>query len=136
MAIGMILAILAWTPSAEAAPSCGFAVFRGNAGDIYVKVDLGVASWGITMHQMSESIGRWDVDTFGDSRKLTSGFHRTTTTPYVPHGSIQLGLDGAKIKTGGMIRPGATFQVKAKLVSATGRTYISISNACTMPESQ
>ena len=85
------------------------------------------------MYDMSESAGRWDIDTFGGNKKLSSSFHRRTTTPYVPHGHIDIGTDRDKIRGGNMVRPGATFQVRCILVSHTGRSYSTVSNECVVP---
>jgi hypothetical protein len=85
------------------------------------------------MHDMSESVGRWDIDTFGANKKLSSSFHRTTTTPYVPHGHIDIGTDRHKIRGGNMVGPGTTFQVRGILVSHTGRSYSTVSNECVVP---
>lgn len=132
-ATALTLSMAAWLPVARAQVSCSFAVVRGDSSTISVRVDLSYLSWGITMDPMSESIGRWEVNTYAGGRKLSTGFHRVTTTPYIPHGSIMIGKDAARIKTGGMIAPGSTFKVDANLLSATGRSYVSVSNGCSVP---
>jgi hypothetical protein len=106
---------------ASALPSCRAITYRGSSGYISVQTNSSsYVAWGITMTPPSLSVGRWDVDTWLNGRKTTSGFHRTTTGPYIPHGAIQA-------------RRGQRFVVTATLVSANGRTYVNVPNACTVP---
>lgn len=79
-----------------------------------------VVSWAITMYDQGESVGRWDVDTYRNGKKTSSGFHRNTTTPYVPHGSI-------------LARSGQRFNVEATLLSASGTSYHNVTNECFVP---
>ena len=123
----------AFPPAAHADLFCTGITFRGESGEIHINSDGRTVPWGITMHDMSESVGRWDVDTFGGNKKLSSSFHRTTTTPYVPHGHIDIGTDRDKIRGGNMVRAGTTFQVRGILVSHTGRSYSTVSNKCVAP---
>lgn len=62
--------------------SYSFAVVRGDSGTISVRVDLSYLSWGITMDLMSESIGRWEVNTYAGGRKLSTGFRTVAPCPY------------------------------------------------------
>lgn len=105
-------------------PSCRSITYRGTAGQIDIQTtdtsEGPVVAWGITMYDRNESRGRWDVDTYLNGRRTTSGFHRTTTTPYVPHGSVRA-------------RSGQRFNIVASLVSASGRSYRSVPNQCFVP---
>jgi hypothetical protein len=108
-------------PVPSALPSCRSITYRGSSGYISVQTNSSsLVAWGITMTPPSLAVGRWDVDTWLNGRKTSSGFHRTLTGPYIPHGSIQA-------------RRGQTFVVTATLVSANGRTYVNVPNACTVP---
>lgn len=108
-------------PASSALPSCRAITYSGSSGYISVQTNSSSkVAWGITMTPLSLSVGRWDIDTWLNGKKTTSGFHRTTTGPYIPHGSIQA-------------RKGQTFVVTATLVSANGRTYRNVPNACTVP---
>ncbi len=105
-------------------PSCRSISYPGSSGRIDVQTsdtERGpVVSWAITMYDEGESVGRWDVDTYLNGRKTTSGFHRNTSTPYVPHGSI-------------LARSGQRFNVEATLLSASGRSYHNVTNECFVP---
>ncbi|KAA2261989.1 hypothetical protein F0L68_14945 [Solihabitans fulvus] len=104
----------------EALPSCAHITYPGNAGYIAVQTSPNkVVAWGIQMQPPSRSAGRWDVDTYLNNHKTTSGFHRTVGV-YVPHGSIQA-------------RSGQVFRVDATLVSVDGNTYHSVPNNCRVP---
>jgi hypothetical protein len=97
-------------------PSCAHIKYVGNAGYIAVQERNHRLQWGIVMTPLSLSVGRWDVNTYLSGRKTSSGFHRTVTTPYIPHGS--LAVPANKI-----------FHVQAKLVGPHG-TFVSVPNAC------
>ena len=105
-------------------PSCRSISYPGTSGRIDVQTsdtDQGpVVSWAITMYDEGESVGRWDVDTYLNGKKTSSGFHRNTSTPYVPHGSI-------------LARAGQRFNVEATLLSASGRSYHNVTNECFVP---
>lgn len=110
---------------AEAArPSCHAIEYPGNAGVISVQTTATSRgprlAWGIKMYDPKESTGRWDVDTYLNGEKTTSGFHRTTTGPYLPHGSLQA-------------RSGQRFEVRGTLVSASGNEYHTVPNECFVP---
>lgn len=104
-----------------APPSCRSIEYRGNSGKISVQTNNAHRiQWGITMYDSQDSVGRWDVDTYLNGRKTTSGFHRTTTGPYIPHGSLDA-------------RQGQRFHVEAHLQSANGETHHSVTNECIVP---
>lgn len=134
-AISLLLALIgasSASPAAKVDPqnvvrtaaSCRSITHPGSAGKIDVQTtdtsDGPVVAWGITMYDMKESIGQWDVDTYLNGKKTTSGFHRTTTTPYIPHGSV-------------LARSGQRFNVRATLLSASGHFYTDVPNECSVP---
>lgn len=62
------------------------------------------------------SIGRWNVSTYLSGKKTTSGFNRTVTVGYRPHGSLK-------------VPSGKVFHVQAKVVGPDG-TFVNAPNAC------
>jgi hypothetical protein len=102
--------------AAQATPSCAHITYRGNAGYIAVQERNHRLQWGIVMTPPKLSIGRWDVNTYLSGRKTTSGFHRTVTAPYIPHGSLA-------------VPAGKIFHVQAKVVGPNG-TFVNLPNAC------
>ena len=104
-----------------ALPSCASVTYTGPDGYISVQTSPSkVVAWGITMTPPSKSIGAWNVSTYLNDRKTSSGFNRTTTGPYIPHGSIQA-------------RSGEVFRVEATVAATDGRTYHNVPNACQVP---
>jgi hypothetical protein len=104
-------------PSLSAAyPSCHAVTYRGNAGYISVQEKNNVLAWGITMTPFKYSIGRWNVSTYLSGKKTTSGFNRTVTVGYRPHGSLK-------------VPSGKVFHVQAKVVGPYG-TFVNVPNAC------
>lgn len=82
----------------------------------------GVVAWGINMFNPANSAGKWDIDTFVNGRKTTSGFHRTTGV-YIPHGAVNARE----------ARRGARFEVRGTLVGANGTSYTAVPNVCLIP---
>ena len=105
----------ATTPAASY-PSCHSITYRGNAGYISVQENNGRLQWGITMTPLSYSIGTWHVSTYLSGKKTSSGFNRTVTTPYIPHGSLS--VPGGKV-----------FTVQAQVTGPNG-TFVNVPNAC------
>jgi hypothetical protein len=101
---------------AKALPSCARIEYVGNRGFIAVQEKDHKLQWGITMTPLSYSIGKWSVSTYLSGRKTTSGFNRTVTVGYVPHGS--LAVPGNKV-----------FSVSAVVVGPDG-SISSVPNAC------
>jgi hypothetical protein len=56
------------------------------------------------------------VNTYLSGKKTTSGFHRTVTKGYIPHGSLA-------------VPAGKVFHVQAKVVGPNG-TFVNVPNAC------
>lgn len=101
--------------------SCRSIVFQGNAGEIAVQTSDGpTVAWGINMYDPNESGGRWDIDTYINGRKTSSGIHRTEPAPYTPHGSI-------------LAESGQRFEVRGTLASQSGRYYHTVPNECFVP---
>jgi hypothetical protein len=98
-------------------PSCSSVTFRGTSGYISVQESNGRLQWGITMTPLSLSIGTWSVSTYLSGQQTTSGFNRTVTTPYIPHGSLS-------------VPSGKVFTVSA-LVNGPNGIYQNAPNACT-----
>ena len=103
------------SPSA-AYPSCHAITYRGNAGYISVQEKNNHLAWGITMTPYKYSVGRWNVSTYLSGKKTTSGFNRTVTVGYTPHGSLK-------------VPSGKVFHVQAKVVGPYG-TFVNVPNAC------
>ena len=97
-------------------PSCGAIRYVGNAGYISVQERSGRLQWGITMTPLSYSIGKWTVSTYLSGKKTTSGFNRTVTVGYIPHGSLA-------------VPSGKIFHVQAQVVGPNG-TFVNVPNAC------
>lgn len=102
--------------TAKAYPSCAHIKYVGNAGYIAVQERNHRLQWGIVMTPLTDSIGKWSVDTFLSGRKTTSGFHRTVTKGYIPHGSLSVPAN-------------KVFHVQAKVVGPHG-TFVNVPNAC------
>lgn len=105
-------------------PSCRAISYPGVSGRVDVQTfdseEGPVVSWGVTMYDRRESIGRWDVDTFLNGKKTSSGFHRTTVVEYIPHGAV-------------LARSGRRFTLEATLLSAEGNPHHSVTNECFVP---
>jgi hypothetical protein len=97
-------------------PSCHSVTYRGNAGYVSVQERSNRLQWGITMTPLKYSVGRWNVSTYLSGKKTSSGFNRTVTSPYIPHGSLT-------------VPSGKIFHVQAKVVGKYG-TFVSVPNAC------
>lgn len=109
-------------PRADPIPSCAFIDFGGPGGTIHVQTSASYnVQWGITIVPPENSIGRWDVDTYLNSQKQPSSFHRTTTGPYIPHGVLP------------NVKPGRRFSIIAVLESASGSRYYNAPNECIVP---
>lgn len=102
--------------TAASYPSCDRIEYVGNAGYIAVQEKNHRLQWGIVMTPLADSIGKWDVNTYLSGKKTTSGFHRSVTVGYIPHGS--LAVPANKI-----------FHVQAEVVGPHG-TAASVPNAC------
>ena len=119
---GMVRAASAASAAAQAVapaasyPSCGAIRYVGNAGYISVQERSGRLQWGITMTPLSYSIGKWSVSTYLSGKKTTSGFNRTVTVGYIPHGSLA-------------VPSGKIFHVQAQVVGPNG-TFVNVPNAC------
>lgn len=112
-------------PAAPTAPlpSCAAISYPGNAGTITVQTSSNrTVAWGVNMYNPKDSAGKWDLDTFQNGKKTTSGFHRVTG-PYIPHGAVSPKES----------RRGARFHVEATVITADGRTIRSAPNECTIP---
>lgn len=105
---------------ADDRPSCRAITYTGPDGRIDVQTTNGIVAWGITMTPSAKSIGRWDVFTYLNGSRTTSAFNRTTTGPYIPHGSVAA-------------RSGQSFKVQATVASADGKIYTSVTNICRVP---
>jgi len=105
-------------PSGAAAsyPSCDRIEYVGNKSYIAVQEKDHRLQWGIVMTPLENSIGKWDVDTYLSGKKTTSGFHRTVTVGYIPHGSLAVPAN-------------KVFHVQAEVVGPHG-TAASAPNAC------
>jgi hypothetical protein len=101
---------------AKALPSCAHIKYVGNRGYISVQEKNHRIQWGITMTPLKDSIGKWSVSTYLSGRKTTSGFNRTVTVGYIPHGSLAVPAN-------------KVFSVKAKVVGPHG-TFSNVPNAC------
>ncbi|MBV9792819.1 MAG: hypothetical protein JO016_02665 [Actinobacteria bacterium] len=104
------------TPAATAYPSCHSIKYVGNAGFISVQEKSNKLQWGITMTPLSYSVGKWSVSTYLSGKKTTSGFNRTVTIGYIPHGSLS-------------VPSGKIFHVMAEVVGPDG-TFTNVPNAC------
>jgi hypothetical protein len=102
--------------AAENVPPCASITFVGNSGAISVQQNSGRLQWGITMTPLSLSIGTWQVSTYLSGQKTSSGFNKTVTSPYIPHGSLS-------------VPPGKIFTVSAT-VTGPGGTFVNAPNAC------
>lgn len=100
----------------KANPSCSRIEYKGNAGYIAVQEKNHRLQWGIVMTPLKYSIGKWAVDTYLSGKKTTSGFHRTVTKGYIPHGSLAVPAN-------------KVFHVQAKVVGPNG-TFVNVPNAC------
>jgi hypothetical protein len=100
----------------KALPSCSRIEYVGNAGFIAVQERNHRLQWGIVMTPPAFSVGRWDVNTYLSGRKTSSGFHRTTTGPYIPHSSLAVPAN-------------KVFHVQATVVTRFG-TFVNVPNAC------
>jgi hypothetical protein len=103
--------------NAKALPRCTRIEYVGNAGYIAVQERNHRLQWGIVMVPYYLSVGKWNVSTYLSGRKTSSGFNRTVTGPYTPHGSLS--VPGGKV-----------FHVQARLVNRYG-TFVNVPNACT-----
>ncbi len=101
---------------AKALPSCARIEYVGNRGLIAVQEKDHKLQWGITMTPLSYSVGKWSVSTYLSGRKTTSGFNKTVTVGYVPHGSLTVPAN-------------KVFSVSATVVGPHG-TISSVPNAC------
>jgi hypothetical protein len=101
---------------AKALPSCARIEYVGNRGYIAVQEKDRKLQWDITMTPLSYSVGKWSVSTYLGGRKTTSGFNKTVTVGYVPHGSLA-------------VPAGRVFSVSATVVGPDG-TISSVPNAC------
>lgn len=102
--------------SATSYPSCHSIKYMGNAGYISVQEKNNKLQWGITMTPLTYSIGKWSVSTYLSGKKTTSGFNRTVTIGYKPHGSLT-------------VASGKIFHVMAEVVGPDG-TFTNVPNAC------
>jgi hypothetical protein len=103
--------------SAKARPRCTRVEYKGNAGYIAVQERNHRLQWGIVMTPRKYSVGKWNVSTYLSGRKTSSGFNRTVTAPYIPHGSLSVPAN-------------KVFHVQAKVVTRYG-TFVNVPNACT-----
>jgi hypothetical protein len=103
--------------TAKARPRCTRVEYKGNAGYIAVQERNHRLQWGIVMTPRKYSIGKWNVSTYLSGRKTSSGFNRTTTSIYIPHGSLSVPAN-------------KVFHVQAKVVTRFG-TFVNVPNACT-----
>jgi hypothetical protein len=101
---------------AAAYPRCTHIVYTGNAGFIAVQESNHRLQWGITMTPLTYSVGTWNVSTYLSGSKTSSGFNRTVTTGYIPHGSLSVPAN-------------KVFHVSAKVVGPNG-TFVNVPNAC------
>ena len=97
-------------------PSCHSIKYVGNAGFISVQEKNNKLQWGITMTPLSYSVGKWSVSTYLSGKKTTSGFNRTVTIGYIPHGSLS-------------VASGRISHVMAEVVGPDG-TLTNVPNAC------
>lgn len=103
-------------PAANAYPRCTRIEYVGNAGYIAVQEKNHRLQWGIVMTPLKYSIGKWNVNTYLSGKKTTSGFHRTVTKGYIPHGSLAVPAN-------------KVFHVQAEVVGPYG-TFVNVPNAC------
>jgi hypothetical protein len=97
-------------------PSCSRIEYVGNSGFIAVQERNHKLQWGIVMTPLTYSIGKWNVSTYLSGKKTTSGFYRTVTIGYIPHGSLS-------------VPPNKVFHVRAEVVGPDG-TFFNAPNAC------
>lgn len=106
-----------------ALPSCKAITYPGNGGKITVQTSPSrTVAWGVNMYNPADSAGKWDIDTFQNGKKTTSGFHRVTGA-YIPHGALNPKE----------ARRGARFHVEATLAAADGKVFHSVPNDCIIP---
>jgi hypothetical protein len=103
--------------AAKARPRCARVEYKGNAGYIAVQERNHRLQWGIVMTPRKYSVGKWNVSTYLNGKKTSSGFNRTTTSTYIPHGSLSVPAN-------------RVFHVQAKVVTRYG-TFVNVPNACT-----
>jgi hypothetical protein len=107
------------SPAVANYSSCRSITYRGNAGYISVQESSNhTVAWGITMTPYYLSQGTWNVSTYLNGHKTSSGFNRYVPGTYTPHGSIP------------NVRAGQTFHVSAKVVNQYG-TFVNVPNDCT-----
>jgi hypothetical protein len=97
-------------------PGCSRIEYVGNSGFIAVQERNHKLQWGIVMTPLAYSIGKWNVSTYLSGKKTTSGFYRTVTIGYIPHGSLS-------------VPPNKVFHVQAEVVGPDG-TFFNAPNAC------
>lgn len=100
----------------DAQPSCANVTYPGDSGHIAVQERNNRLQWGIVMTPPSNSVGKWDVDTYLNGQKTTSGFHRDAPNGYLPHGSLA-------------VPSNQVFHVQAKVVGPSG-TFVNMPNGC------
>jgi hypothetical protein len=113
---GVVPATVADTSAKALLPSCSRIEYVGNSGYIAVQERNHRLQWGIVMTPLTYSIGKWNVSTYLSGKKTTSGFNRTVTRGYVPHGSLS-------------VPPNKVFHVQAEVVGPDG-TFLNAPNAC------
>lgn len=103
-------------------PSCQNFQSRGPDGVVHVQVNpAGRVVWGVTMTPSSKSIGTWELFTLMGGKKTSSGFYRTVSLPYVPHGEVA------------ETRPGLVFAVRGWVHAADGNQYWVVGAPCRVP---
>lgn len=112
----VVTATVADTSAKTLLPSCSRIEYAGNSGFIAVQETNHRLLWGIVMTPLTYSIGKWNVSTYLSGKKTTSGFYRTVTVGYIPHGSLT-------------VPPNKVFHVRAEIVGPDG-TFFNAPNAC------
>jgi hypothetical protein len=112
----VVPATVADTSAKTLLPSCSRIEYVGNSGFIAVQERNYKLQWGIVMTPLAYSIGKWNVSTYLSGKKTTSGFYRSVTIGYVPHGSLS-------------VPPNKVFHVRAEVVGPDG-TFFNAPNAC------
>lgn len=104
-------------------PSCASHVSPGPDGTVTVhaQINLRGVDWAVVMEPPAASVGRWDIDAYLSGKKTTSGFHRTTTGIYTPHGVVP------------NPKSGLLFSVQGQVSDGFLTTYVVNSTPCRIP---
>ena len=121
--VGITSLVVSSGTAYAALPLCTRHDSVGPEGTVTAQVNqAGQVVWGVVMRPPSKAVGVWNFDTYFNGKKSISGFHRTLTGPYTPHGFTPES------------RPGGVWSAKGYVLAGNMEYHYIVGDPCYIPK--